>query len=947
MRKKILLIVLPFLLVGSAYAQVTVSGVVKDKLTQQPLVDVTVTLSHQNISTTTSADGSFKFAGITDGTDDLIITRGGEVIGQYPADITSKNNGNLGDIYVNQNMQTAAKEDLLLTLSESDLEGVSDNEQNVSGLLTSGSDVYSSIAAYNWGSLRFRVRGYQSQYNTTYINGIKLNDAERGYFSYGQVGGLNDMVRSKDAVNGMDYSTYSFGNLGGTVDINARASKIRKGLKISQVSSNQSYRSRTMITYSSGLTQSGWAFAGSLSYRGAKQGYVQGTLYDSWGLGLAVEKRFNEAHSLSFTFLDAEQHRGQQSGSTQEVYDLTPKRNLLGQTVEGEYGNNYYNANWGYQNGQIRNARQVYVSSPILILSHIWNFDDKMSQLTTSVGYKYQNDRRSALNWYKSADPRPDYYRNLPEYYISTGDNEAADLREELWKTDENYRQINWDELYQVNYLANATGKSGRYMVELRHNNQYVFTFNSVLNKHITDEWHLDAGVEYQFTKGMHYKTVNDLLGADYWLDIDQYGERDNPGDPDFMQNDLNNPNRHVKKGDIFGYNYDIYATNADVWGQLKLSKPRYDLYFALQGMYSNFWRNGNMLNGRASDSIYMARTINGVAREWKYVNGSYGASPMQNFFTGSAKFGGNYRLTGRYVIQWNLSAGTNPVYANNAYFSPRVKANLIPDLTPETYLSGDFTYYIRNPKVTGRFTLYASQFWNSTDISSFYNDEYQTFVNVAMYGFSKRHLGAEVGLDIKLTPTVTLENATNIGRYIYFSNADATVSYENGLESDQKREILINGFHMDGTPEFASSFGLKYAGQKYWFLELFGNYFGKRYLDFNPLRRTASATDGLTPADNAEEIAAITDQTVAKGGWTVDASIGKSIRIKYKYYININLSMKNILNNTNLVTGGYEQGRFSSNNTSVTRLQYIERYPAKYYYAYGATYYLNIGFRF
>ena len=90
-----------------------------------------------------------------------------------------------------------------------------------------------------------------------------------------------------------------------------------------------------------------------------------------------------------------------------------------------------------------------------------------------------------------------------------------------------------------------------------------------------------------------------------------------------------------------------------------------------------------------------------------------------------------------------------------------------------------------------------------------------------------------------------------------------------------------------------------------------------------------------------------ITQQERLDGGVTVDASIGKSIRIDYKYYLNINLSATNILNNRTLKTGGYEQSRFSTTNANTDRATYLDRFPPKYFYAYGATIYLNIGFRF
>ena len=269
---------------------------------------------------------------------------------------------------------------------------------------------------------------------------------------------------------------------------------------------------------------------------------MQGTFYDAWAYALSVEKRITDQHSLSLVTMGAPTERGQQAASTQEAYDLTPKRSIFNTPItrngQAVYGNNFYNANWGYQDGKMRNARQVKSFVPITVLSYIWKIND-LSKLTTSLGYKYQMDGRTAMNWYKSADPRPDYYRNLPNYYmtLSSPNEKAAELREFMWKTDETYRQVDWDGMYRANELANITGLSGRYVLENRRNDQHVFSFNSVLNYNFDENWQLDAGLEYQYTKGMHFKVVDDLLGANYWLDIDQYGERDNPGNSSFMQN--------------------------------------------------------------------------------------------------------------------------------------------------------------------------------------------------------------------------------------------------------------------------------------------------------------------------------------------------------------------------------------------------------------------------
>ena len=82
-----------------------------------------------------------------------------------------------------------------------------------------------------------------------------------------------------------------------------------------------------------------------------------------------------------------------------------------------------------------------------------------------------------------------------------------------------------------------------------------------------------------------------------------------------------------------------------------------------------------------------------------------------------------------------------------------------------------------------------------------------------------------------------------------------------------------------------------------------------------------------------------------------LDLSIGRTIRMK-SGQLSINLSLTNLLNNTKICTGGYEQSRsnYSINTTtdevSTSRLYRFDKNPKKYY-AYGINGMLNIGYRF
>ena len=68
---------------------------------------------------------------------------------------------------------------------------------------------------------------------------------------------------------------------------------------------------------------------------------------------------------------------------------------------------------------------------------------------------------------------------------------------------------------------------------------------------------------------------------------------------------------------------------------------------------------------------------------------------------------------------------------------------------------------------------------------------------------------------------------------------------------------------------------------------------------------------------------------------------IGKFICLNRHSCLNFKCSVDNILNNKEIQTGGFPQGRFDYTNYTTTR------YPNKYYYAQGIKIYFTMGVRF
>jgi hypothetical protein len=91
-------------------------------------------------------------------------------------------------IFAQQKAEKNAREDnASFTFTESQLNEDDDAAQSASAFVSSNNDVYLSNVGYLFSPMRFRVRGYNSQYSDTYINGVLFNDVETGRFSYGMI----------------------------------------------------------------------------------------------------------------------------------------------------------------------------------------------------------------------------------------------------------------------------------------------------------------------------------------------------------------------------------------------------------------------------------------------------------------------------------------------------------------------------------------------------------------------------------------------------------------------------------------------------------------------------------------------------------------------------------------------------------------------------------------
>lgn len=940
-----------------------VKGVVVDRSSKTALDGAVLKLysGTQEIATVrTGADGSFYIPDLKDGMYDLVIENSNYLQSKVNVTVNDGYVKNMFKLSLTPVHKVGEVDDASFTEFDLDDSGYQDSPT----ILFGQNDVFNNIAGYNFSSVRFRVRGYSSESQDVYMAGVRMNDAITGYTPYSLWSGLNEAVRSKESVNGSEISDYGFGGYNGLTNIDPMASKVRTGWRGSVLTNSALYRLRLMMTYSSGELDNGWSYAFSASARLGGNDWIKGVYYRSFGYYGSVEKKFGEEHKLGLTFMAAPGQRGAQNGSTQEVYDLM--------------GDNMYNSNWGYYNGKVRNARVKKTHEPIAILKYDFTPESKKLKASATVLYRFGKNGYTALDWYEAPDPRPDYYRNLPSYFfMDNTDYNRLNYSKYMWAKEQweqdipSITHINWDRLYAVNAMnSTADGNRSKYVIEERRTDQQDLNFAANAKWSPVNCFTLTGGLSYKWNRTEYYKILDDLLGGDYYVNIDQFAERDYASSVTMYQNDLdyylkNGKAQTLKQGDKYGYDYYANVRRAEAWVSGKFSKFGLDVALAGRIGYTKYWREGLLRKGLfpGLDANGQPMTYEGkVITTYDPITGdaitSLGKSEVKDFLTGAAKLNVSYVIPGGHRVYANAAFIADAPNFNQAFISPRTRNSIVPNLKTNKTLTADLNYAYSNSGYDVRVTGYYTAIKDQSKVMSFYDDAQNSFTNFAMSGIDQRHIGLELGFKVPLpVPNLALQGVVSYGQFVYTSNPKMYQTYDNSAAIVEdtygvtipywKSHPTADGktvkHYVSGTPQLATSLGLSW-NKNYWFVDADVDYFDFAYLDMNPLYRTDMATSGPDKTVTPTEIEYMAAQEKFKGAVLVNASVGKSWYIKRNYQLGFSLQVKNILNTTNLRTGGYEQTRLVDNTVSKERYY---RFDSKYFYMSGINYMLNIYFRF
>ena len=820
------------------------------------------------------------------------------------------------------NLQTDGADEFTFTESQ-----LGENDDVTSDVIHVGSssNIYTSQIGWAWSSMWFKFRALDNAYNDVYMNGVPVNNPENGRFTYSTIGGMNDATRNRDDVSPFESNSYSFNSMGGSSNYDFRASSMPAGHKVTLSGANRNYTLRGMYSYGTGLSKDGWAFFGTVGYRWAnmRTAAIKGTFYNSLAYFLSAQKVINDQHSLNLAVWGSPTERATAGASTDEA-------NWLANSYQ-------YNPYWGYQGGKKRASRVVNTFEPSVLLTWDYKIKDEM-KLTTSAFFKCAKYSSTRLN-YNGTNPHPDYWKRFPSYnYDVWGregdynyDNAAFWLAYDNWQ-DESYRQINFDELYFANTQLNKIGADAIYWIEARHNNHLVTNLASTYEWNIKKDAKWRVGMQILSNRGSHYKTIDDLLGGEFFHNTNTYLVGDYTETASEAMYDVNHGYQKLIEGDRYGYDYDLWNQDVKLWTGFSIDRDILHSFVTAKMGGRRMWREGFMRNGLFQDN-------------------SYGKSGKAHFLDGGLKMGSTINLGKGHAVTVGIGYELRAPNASVAFMCPEMNNDYAQDLDNEKVLTTELGYALATKWFRLNLTGYYYKINDANEWQQFYNDDINSFSYNSLTGVNREYYGVELGLRVQLTTNL---NLVALGTYSEAKYIDDTqVNWMSSTTGELHQELCHNkGMRQSGTPLAAASLGLNYRIKR-WYLNLAGNYYDRIYLSYSTNMRYEKNLQNAGRYHAGEYD--VPAQAKGNGGFMLDASIGRQFYVAH-HPLSVNLQLCNLTNRRNITTGGYEQSR---SNYSVTETEnsgtevttkprtYNFEKNAKKFYAQGFNFLLNLNYRF
>ena len=761
----------------AAMAQYLIKGKLVDAETNESLIGATAVIDGTTIGAATDFDGLFEINSPSNGNVHLVFRNVGYDEIKKSVKVTAATT-NLGTISLNPTAVGLDNVTVIASVVRADRQtpiAVSNirldvleeklGNQEFPEVLKQTPSVYATKSGGGYGDSRINMRGFDTNNIGVLVNGVPVNDMENGKVYWSNWAGLSDVTQFMQVQRGLGASKLGLSSAGGTINIITKTTEAKKGVSASVGMGNDGMN-KFSLALSTGLMDNGWSIT-ALGARNAADGYIQGTNYVGYTYFLNVSKMINDSHRLSFTGFGAPQWHNQR-GIMHTVEDWANKP-----------GKEKYNATMGFYKGETFGGPYGYneYHKPQLSLNHSWTINDK-SALNTALyasissggGRRARGNNANWLGWNNNTG-RPNSTTKLtPDGYLD----------------------------FDAVVAANREAGDAEAVLVIAENRHQWYGVLSSYNNQINDNLSVTAGYDGRYYRGYHYEWVEDLLGAEGYVEkYPLYGREKGTA---------------IQVGD---------KTNFDNIGEV---------------LWQGAFGQAEYVNDQLSAFLSASITYQGYryhALDKAPVDGSQ-ISEWQSFLPWSAKAGFNWKFNENHNVYVNGGMFTRAPYFNNVFKNYTTTA--YDDVPYEKIYTVEGGYTFSLPNFTATVNGYYTQWDDRGKAVSVQVKDAEGNSSTGrgiLRGLDARHAGVEVEATYKPVKNVELKGMFSYGDWVYTDDVNMSLFDENSqYVGDYNAQIKDT--HVGNSAQMTSAVMASWEIIKGLKVGADWNFFGKNYADYD-----------------------------------------------------------------------------------------------------------------
>ena len=815
------MVALAIMVSSAAFAQTTVTGTVVDETGALPGASV-VEMGTTN-GTSTDFEGQFSLT-VQEDSGELEIT----FLGYDNKVVSYSGSGDLGIIVLEESAN--ALEEVIVTgtidiakerqtpVAVSTIRAI-DIQQNLGTqelpeILNYTPSVYATKQGGGFGDSRINIRGFDQRTTAVMINGQPVNDMENGWVYWSNWAGLSDVTTAMQVQRGLGSSKLAISSVGGTINVITKTSTAREGGTVATTFGNDNY-TKVLGSYNTGLLESGFSASILISHTQG-DGYIDGTKFNGDNYFIGLGYKINEAHDLQFIFTGAPQWHHQKSFAPSISDHL--RYQTSGRDDDATDPNRRYNGDWGYLNGKEYAFRRNFYHKPVMSLNWEWEINDR-SRLSTvlygSWGRGGGTGEIGEINGRRQfALPRDSY-----------GLIRVDDIQK--WNAGGSVPDFGGDRVL-LNGIYSNTGNSGHPEefgglgrdgadngISRRASMNSHNWYGTVINYHndINENWNFDVGGDLRTYEGLHYRVVNDVLGAQNYIDYDNRNNRPNVINPeDFVSASPSfNPWQKIDDQEKIDYHNDGLVKWAGLFGQVE---------------YTNGTISAFVQAAASNQSFQRIEYFNETPENQK--------SEKKNIAGGNIKGGLNYNINENHNVFFNSGFYSKQPLFDAVFIN--FANNINPDLTNEKIFGLEFGYGYRRDGFALNANFYRTSWADRFESSgvTLNPGEENEFRGVANYqGVEQVHMGVEVDFNWRLLDNLRLNGFVSIGNWEYNGDAEADI-FDDSQNLVGTATLYLDGVKVGDAAQTTAALGVNYTFFKNFNAGLNWRYAAELYADID-----------------------------------------------------------------------------------------------------------------